>query len=299
MTDLWIAVLLSIVAGVCYAGGAVGQRRVAERLGTPLTPRIVLTVLIRDRLWWSALLMNSAGAILHVVALAYGTLVVVQPLGLLSLVFALPWSARLAARQVSPREWRGAALTVFALTVLLVVAMDTDGTTALDHRGTITVAVATLTVVYSAALLGRVLTAAVRAPLLAVAAGTSYGVSSALTKALVDSVTADGLTGLLHPALPGIAVLALTGVLLSQAAYRGVTVGAPLSIMTVTNPIAAVTVGLTVMGESYMAGVWGIGVALVAALVAIRGITLLTVTVPDTTRVGGTDATTVAIRRTA
>lgn len=292
MTGLWIAVLLSVIAGVCYGGGAVGQRRVAERLGTPLTPHIVLTVLIRDRLWWSALLMNSAGAILHVVALAYGTLVVVQPLGLLSLVFALPWSARLAARQVSPREWRGAALTVLALTALLLVAMNTDGTTALDHQGTITVGGITVAVVYSAALLSRPFSAVIRSPLLAVAAGVSYGVSSALTKVFIDSVTAHGLPGVLHPALPGIAVLALSGVLLSQAAYRGVTVGAPLAIMTIANPIAAVVVGLTVMGESYLAGIWGIGVALVAALVAVRGITLLTVTVPN----HPTTTTAVAIR---
>ena len=104
MVDFWIAVALSLLSAVCYGAGAASQRLVAARMGRPLTVRVVLTVLTRDRLWWVALLLNGLGAVLHVVALVFGALIVVQPLGLLALVFALPWAARFAVRPVSRRE---------------------------------------------------------------------------------------------------------------------------------------------------------------------------------------------------
>ncbi|MYS15132.1 hypothetical protein GTW73_14385, partial [Streptomyces sp. SID4982] len=62
--------------------------------------------------WWSAVGLNVAGALLHVVALRYGPLTVVQPLGALTLVAAVPLGARAAGRRVSALEWRGTALTL-------------------------------------------------------------------------------------------------------------------------------------------------------------------------------------------
>lgn len=282
MSGFWTAVILSVVSGVCYGGGAVAQRQLAEWLSEPLTYRVIVTVLIRQRLWWTALVLNSVGAVLHVVALAYGTLTVVQPLGLLALVFALPWSARLAARRVSRREWHGAVLTVIALSVMLVVAADTSGGSGLTQWGALLVLASTLGVVVLIAAVSRLPAPHWRCQLLAVAGGTAFGVASALTKAVIDSMAEHGIAGLAHAALPGVAVLAVAGVLLSQAAYRGVTVGAPLATLTMANPVAAVAVGIGFMGESYAGGAWGVGVALLTGIIALRGIFLLAVTVDDT-----------------
>ena len=59
---------------------------------------------------------------LHVGALKYGTLTLVQPLGALTLVAAVPLGARVAGRRVSAVEWRGTALTLIGLSALLVTA---------------------------------------------------------------------------------------------------------------------------------------------------------------------------------
>lgn len=281
MADFWIAVATSVVSAVCYGGGAVGQRRVAASLepAAPLPRKAA--ALLRSRLWWAAITLNGAGALLHVAALAYGTLIVVQPLGTLALVFALPWAAWLAARRVSAREWRGAVLTVLALSVMLAAAASSEGGRALDDSTAVLVVLGTLAamglLVLPAPWLNR---PALRSQLSAGAAGIAFGVSSALTKTLTEEFLAEGAAGLWHVAVPGIAVLGGVGVLLSQAAYHGVTVGAPLATMTLVNPLAAVVVGLGFMGEVYVGGVWGAGVAALAALGAVRGVVLLTVTVP-------------------
>lgn len=281
MIDFWVAVVVAVASAVCYGGGAVGQRRVAERMGGAPSLR-VLPTLLRNRLWWAAITLNGAGAILHVAALAYGTLIVVQPLGTLALVFALPWAAGLAARRVSAREWRGAILTVLALGVMLGAAASTADGTPLGNRTTVLVMAVTLAVLAALLLPCVVLRgSAWRSQLTAAAAGIVFGVASALTKTVTEEFLDHGPAGLWHLAVPGIAVLGVAGVLLSQAAYHGVTVGAPLATMTLTNPLAAVLVGLVFMEEAYLGGVWGAAVAAVAALVAVRGVVLLTVTVTD------------------
>ncbi|MFC4562947.1 DMT family transporter [Nocardiopsis mangrovi] len=275
MSGFWTAVLLSVVSALCYGAGAVAQRRLADRIGGPFDRR-ALGALMRHRLWWTAVALNSTGALLHVAALAFGTLTVVQPLGTLALVFALPWAARWAARPVTPREWHGAVLTVIALSVMLVVA-PTSAASTLSPATTAAVLAAVLLSV------GALVAAAHRIPhprwssqVHAVAAGIAFGAASALTKTFTDEIAAGGAAhALTHPAALGTLVLAGAGALLSQASYRGVAVGAPLATMSLANPVAAVLIGMGFMGEEYMGGSWGVGVAVISGMVAIRGVHLL------------------------
>lgn len=125
---------------------------------------------------------------------------------------------------------------------------------------------------------GRVPSARWRSYLLAGAAGVAFGISSATTKTAVAVIAADGVAGLLHPSTLATPVIAVLGLLLSQAAYQGMDLGAPLGITIFANPAAATLVGIGFMGKSYAGGWAGAAVALVSALVAAQGIRLLTVT---------------------
>ncbi|GAA3772537.1 hypothetical protein GCM10023083_07030 [Streptomyces phyllanthi] len=97
-----VAVILSLFSAVAYATAAVAQQRLASRGGGTGVRR-----LLASGAWWGSVVLNGAGALLHVVALAYGPLTVVQPLGALTLVAAVPLGARLAGRRVGAAEWRG------------------------------------------------------------------------------------------------------------------------------------------------------------------------------------------------
>ncbi len=64
--------------------------------------------------------------------------------------------------------------------------------------------------------------------------------------------------------------------LLSQAAYRGAGLAAPLATLTVVNPVVAAAVGITMFGETFRYGTTGTALALGCGVVAAGGLILLT-----------------------
>ncbi|WP_432246876.1 hypothetical protein ACRAR1_01525 [Streptomyces sanyensis] len=114
-----------------------------------------------------------------------------------------------------------------------------------------------------------------RGVLLAAAAGVSFGIASVFTKTVAEDWA--WTTPLRHwPALVVVGVLAVLGLLLSQAAYRGSGLAAPLATVTVVNPVAASAVGIALFGEGFRHGALGAALAVVCGAVAAGGIVLLT-----------------------
>ena len=88
-------------------------------------PRFV--ELLRRRLWLLGISADATAVALQAAALAVGSLVLVQPLLVTSLLFALPFSAHLAGRQVSRRDWGWGAVLTAGLAVFLVVGRPSGG----------------------------------------------------------------------------------------------------------------------------------------------------------------------------
>ena len=270
MTSLALSVLLALVSSVCYAAGAILQEHVAAT--TPLHT----TGPLRRGSWWTAVSLNGAGAVLHVIALAYGTLSVVQPLGALTIVFALPMAAMFVRRPVGAAGWRGAMLATAGLAGLLSLT-GSSRSQALSDGERITLAVVTLSAIAALALIARWLRpGGLRGVLLATAAGTSFGVSSVFVK----NVAVEGIWGSWADVLPSLAMIGLlagAGVLLSQASYHGAGLASPLATATVVNPVVATAVGVAALGEHFQHGTPGTLLAVLAALVASTGLVMLTV----------------------
>ncbi|WSJ26729.1 DMT family transporter [Streptomyces sp. NBC_01324] len=269
MSSLALSVLLSLVSAVAYAAGAIVQERVATASdGRSLAP-------LRDRVWWAAVALNGVGALLHVVALAYGPLSLVQPLGALTIVFALPMAALFVHRRAGATAWRGAVMATVGLAGLLALTGSSDAHTLGGPQqlmlGTVTFGAVAALVLLSKAMRRPVM----RSVVLAAAAGVAFGIASVFTKTVAMEWTSGSVgTGL--PALLVIAALAATGLLLSQAAYRGAGLTAPLATVTVVNPVVAAVVGLTLFGESFRHGTAGAVLALGCGVVAAGGLILLT-----------------------
>ncbi|NJA60103.1 DMT family transporter, partial [Streptomyces sp. NEAU-H3] len=102
MSDVPLSVLFALVSAVAYAAGAIVQERVAVQQGPEGHAPW------RRPAWWGAVALNGLGALLHVGALAFGPLSLVQPLGALTIVFALPMAALLVRQRASAAAWRGA-----------------------------------------------------------------------------------------------------------------------------------------------------------------------------------------------
>ncbi|MEE1751046.1 DMT family transporter [Streptomyces sp. SP18CS02] len=269
------AVLLSLASAAGYALAAVAQSRLAA--GSP-GPGALRALLARP-LWWWAVGLNAAGALTHVAALHYGPLTLVQPLGALTLVAALPVAAAYERRRVTRSEWRGALWTLTGLVALVAMTGPATPGDALDLPEALAVAAATALLI--AALVGRNGTA-VRGRGLghATASGIASGVASALTQTVTASVARElpggPMTGWQTALLALlVSVFATGGLLLSQAAFRG-GLAAPLAVVNLANPAAAAVIGVALLGETFRAGPVGWLVAAAGAATAARGVILLT-----------------------
>ncbi|WP_338702400.1 DMT family transporter [Streptomyces sp. Q6] len=270
MSATLLAVALSLVSAVAYAAAAVAQERLAARTAGAGAG---LVRLLGTGAWWWSVGLNASAALLHVAALKYGPLTLVQPLGALTLVAAVPLGARIAGRHVTAGEWRGTALTLAGLAALLVTASGP----APDDRLSLpeALAVAGATAVLIGALARRGAKPGLRH---ATASGLASGVASALTQTVTVAVT-DRSGPLLDVRVIAVALLvaafAAGGLLLSQTAYRG-GLGAPLAMVTLANPVAAAVIGLSLLGERLQGGITGFALAGAGAVLAARGVVLLT-----------------------
>jgi drug/metabolite transporter (DMT)-like permease len=269
MSALALSVLLSLVSAVAYAGAAILQERVAAN--TPDRPYAPW----HHGVWWASVLLNGLGAVLHVVALAYGPLSLVQPLGALTIVFALPMAALFVGRRAGRAAWRGATLAAVGLAALLALtgSGDSDPINGSERLVLAAVTFGAVGVLFLAAQLVR--RPILRSVLLAAAAGAAFGIASVFTKTVAVDWTSSTAT-VQVPSLLAIAALAAAGLMLSQASYRGAGLAAPLAVVTVVNPVVAAAVGLTLFDEGFRYGWTGTVLALFAGAVAASGLVLLT-----------------------
>ncbi|MFI1223687.1 MULTISPECIES: DMT family transporter [unclassified Streptomyces] len=269
MSSLALSVLLSLISAVAYAAGAIIQERVAA------TGDNSSYALLRNGVWWVAVLLNGIGAVLHVVALAYGPLSLVQPLGALTIVFALPMAALFVGRRAGATAWRGALMATAGLGGLLALTGNAAPHT-LNGPEQLLLAVVTFGGVGALVVLSRTLRRPVlRSIVLATGAGVAFGMASVFTKTVAVEWTSGSLRSGAPPLLV-IAGLAAAGLLLSQAAYRGAGLTAPLATVTVVNPVVAAAIGITLFGEHFRHGVAGTVLALSCGALAAGGLILLT-----------------------
>ncbi|WP_373465166.1 DMT family transporter [Streptomyces sp. V2I9] len=269
MSSLALSVLLSLVSAVAYAAGAIIQERVAA------TGDNSSRALLRTGVWWVAVALNGAGAVLHVVALAYGPLSLVQPLGALTIVFALPMAALFVGRRAGAVAWRGALMATAGLGGLLALTGNAEPHS-LDGPEQVLLASVTFGALGALVVFARTLRRPVlRSIVLATGAGGAFGMASVFTKTVAVEWTSGPVRSGALPLL-AIAGLAAAGLFLSQAAYRGAGLTAPLATVTVVNPVVAAAIGITLFGEHFRLGVPGTVLALCCGALAIAGLIMLT-----------------------
>jgi drug/metabolite transporter (DMT)-like permease len=154
---------------------------------------VMVLTLIRRPLWWAGTAAAVAGYVFQALALANGSLLLVQPILVSALLFALPMSARLAHRRVTRGEWLWASLLTVALAVFVVLAKTRPG----DYESSLPTS-ALVALICTAAVTACVLVAVRtmgwrRAVLLAVAVGVLFGVVAVLTKLVMHLLTHEGL----------------------------------------------------------------------------------------------------------
>jgi drug/metabolite transporter (DMT)-like permease len=271
---LQAAVLLAVASAVCYALSAVLQELEASRQQS-VGGLALISRLVRRRRWWAAIAATIVGALLHLSAVAAGPLVVVQPIGVSTLVIALLIGSRLGHRAVPARSWAGAACVVTGLPAVLA-AVPHDALRAGTHLQATTdywPTAAVLAAVIATALATALLLGAAHRPrgsaiAYAAAAAVCFGFTSATAKTII--------IGHLEPQrfAVGIIVVCL-GTVLAQHAYRDGGLGAPLAVLTLLDPFTAGALGMLVLGEPFGTTPLRLALGITGGLITCVGVALL------------------------
>ncbi|PWW23668.1 hypothetical protein JD79_02843 [Geodermatophilus normandii] len=262
--------LALLAAGLFALASAVQQRTAAAVPGGPGGGLRLVGTLARSPRWWAGTLADTGGYVAQAAALGLGSLLLVQPLLVTTVLFALPLGARWAGRRLGRGDWLWAAVLVLALAAFVVTGEPTAGADAAGWRDWLP-AWAVLGAAVGACLLGAALRRGTpRAVLLALTTGVAYGLAAALTKGVVDAL-GDGVVAVLTSWSTWLLAAALLGgTLVQQAAFQAGPLGASLPAATVGEPVVGAALGIAVLGERLRAGgaEWVLVSVLVAAMVA-------------------------------
>lgn len=258
--------MCALIAAALFACASVAQQTAAARVPED---RSLVAALVRSPRWWAGIVGDGGGYLFQVIALALGSVLVVQPLLVSMLLFALPLSARLSGYRLPRRSWTLAIALTAALAVFLVVGNPTEGGVDAPWAqwSAPLIAVVVLAAVATVFGLSPRVDPGWRALLLGGASGALYGVAVAFTKYVTD-LFERGIPEVLGAWQTYALVAAgLVGVYLQQRAFQVGPLSASLPAMTIGEPVVAIFLGMTVLGERLQ--VAGVGLAVVLAAVVV------------------------------
>jgi hypothetical protein len=258
---LTVAASLALNAGYLlqHVGGATAPAVDVRR------PLSTARGLLSSRVWALGTGASLFGSVLHIGALGFAPITLVQAFSAAGLAVVVPVAARVARSTLGRGEPVAVAAIVAALAVL---AMSPDASS-LDHvpAGP---AVAFGAVVVAAAAALVAVRGSRRPAALAGAAGLLYGIADGATKAFTAAVGHGLLGAVLSPWPPVIVAVCAAAFFAFQ---RGLQIGSAATVivvMTAATNVTAVLAGIVVFGESLGAGT-GVACLHALAMVVIGG----------------------------
>lgn len=249
---IYIAVPAALGAAASFGLTAALQHRATRRVPTrgALQPRLLYD-LIQQPLFVISVAANIAGVGLQIVALRYGPLMMVQPLLVMGLVFAVVIGSALSQQSPDRVLLGGAGCCVAGLAAFLLMARPSGA----DTRGLSLSAALPLAVGLAGVLAICLWTASRtsaewRALALALACGVLYGVTAGLIKVVVGQLDQGLFAPFYHWTLYAVCLIGPIGFLLNQNAYQAERVAAPaLGVIITIDPLVAIGIGLMWLGE--------------------------------------------------
>lgn len=203
----------------------------------------------REPLWLIGLAASIVGFGLEATALSMAPVVLVQPLIVAELPFALPLAAFVAGRRLGQREWTGILLVTAGLVAVVTTIRPNDSLIAGGGlRWLILFGSVGLLVVTLVAVAGRS-SGLGRTTGLAAAAGATFGLLSVVTKATTQDFSSHGLGALVTWQPWALAVIGLVGMSLAQNAYRAGPLAVSLPLLDVGEPFVGSLIAILAFGE--------------------------------------------------
>lgn len=273
-----MAALLALLAAMCFALAAALQQRgqfTLARAGAAVQGLAGLFRLLAVPIWLLGTLVLLFGYAAQGAALDRGRLVVVQPLLVTTIVWALPLGHWLTGQHVVRRQMLGAGVVVVGLAMFVLVG---DPDAGVDNASSASLAIAALAIVAAVAFLLwlPVKTATVRAAALGTCAGLLFGMSATFAKPVLADLhvgIADAASDWRTWALLG---FGFAGFVIQQLSLATGQLTPAMATVSVVNPAVSVILGILLFEERLTRPGWHVVVALTALLAALAGAALIT-----------------------
>jgi hypothetical protein len=265
-----LALVCAAVAACCFAGAATLQHGAVRACaaGHSLGLR-AFRQMVQSRRWLAGTGLAVTGSGLHVTALTKAPLVIVQPVGVLSLVLTVLLGTRIRRVAVTPGV-RAAVTCVCAGTggFVVLAALAGTGAAGMVRPGPVALVVAGAAVL---TMIGLRVRGRTRCLVLAAAAAVLFGTGSALIRMASLAFAESGV------AAAGLAVLAalvmVAGGWVQHQAYASGPPAVVIGATTVIDPVTAIAIGIGVFGEA--ARISPVSAAVQGGLALLAGVAVI------------------------
>ena len=275
-----MAAFLALVAAVCFALAAALQQRgqfALARRGNAVEGVGGLVRLLAVPAWLLGTAVLLIGYGTQGAALDRGKLVVVQPLLVTTIVWALPLGYWLTAQHVARRQVLGALVVVIGLALFVLVGDPDAGVDTTSSRNFL-IAVVVITAIVVALLLwmhGKN-APALRAAVLGVCAGLFFGLSATFAKPVLDDLHVSVGEAAGDWRSWALLCFGFAGFLIQQLSLATGQLAPAMAAVSVSNPAVSVLLGILLYQERLTPPDWHIVVAFGALLAALGGAVLIT-----------------------
>ncbi len=286
-----VGIAIALVGGVFLALGAQfqhrGVKRVEEKYGSQhksgLSPHQLLRLFASP--WWVlGTAMLGLAILCQLTSLGFAPLIVVQPLGVVALVITAIVNSRVSKVELSGAAIRAIIFCVGGVAVFVTAAALVATEYPIDDRALLIVLSILVIVLFLLGIAFGLFRKHFRAIFYVISAGVLYGFVATLAKVVINRVLTRQFDWLTIVGVIALIAAAALGAYFVQTAYS---VGSPdlvIAGLTVVDPLVAVIIGITVLGEAANAPIWILFVWLAAAAVAVYGVFQLSRHHPQTER---------------
>ena len=241
-------------------------------------------LLIRRPSWVLGTLLLTLAIVIQLISLGFAPLIVVQPLGVVAMVLTNVINSRVNGIAADARVRGSIALAVLGIAIFVGFSAIYAFEQAFSDAQLLFIMwllAAVIIVVVASFVIFR---QRLRAMFYIVAAGTLYGFVVTITKVLINRWQSNQIDAFMILCLVGILVAALLGGYFVQTAYS---VGSPdlvIAGLTVIDPLIAVAIAITVLGEADRFPPFALAGLGVGGTLSVIGVVLLARHHPQTLR---------------
>jgi hypothetical protein len=275
-------VVFALVAAFSNGANVITQH--AASIGAPKQEKGLHLVryLFRQPLWLLGWVAALGGFVFQALALREGQLSVVQPLLVTELVFVLLMRRMWFRQDIASAAWAAAAVVCVAIAVFLSVAEPTGGKASpetADWLSALLVFGGVVGLLTVAGMRGSPLRKTIA---FALAGALAWALMAVFLKSTTDTLATFGILGMLSRwPVYALAVAALSGTLLEQAALHAGPLSVSQPLLIVVNPLASIVLSIWLFEEHFTSSPPRIAIAVISFAAMAVGVVELSRKAPQ------------------